>query len=154
MAVYFFDSSAIVKRYNQEIGTAWVRALTAPATGNLIYLARITEVEVVSAISRQAKSGSTSARQAASAITRFCADFASQYKVVEITPALLRQAVQQTQKHVLRAYDAVQLAAALQVNSECLALGISSFSLISADSALNTGAASEGLTVEDPNSHP
>ena len=81
MAVYFFDSSAIVKRYNQEIGTAWVRALTGPATGNTIYLARITEVEVVSAISRQAKLGGISAPQAASAITRFCADFASQYKV-------------------------------------------------------------------------
>ena len=28
VAVYFFDSSALVKRYVQEAGTAWVRRLT------------------------------------------------------------------------------------------------------------------------------
>jgi predicted nucleic acid-binding protein len=154
VAVHLFDSSAIVKRYSRETGTAWVRTLTDPTSSNIIYLARITEVEVVCAISRQAKKGSISATDAASAITRFCGEFASRYKVVEITSSLTWQAMQQTQKHHLRAYDAVQLAAALQVNNECLALGISSFMLISSDIALNTAAAAEGLAVDDPNNHP
>ena len=48
MAVYFFDRSGIVKRYVQEAGTAWVMAVTNPAAGNRIYLARIAGVEVIS----------------------------------------------------------------------------------------------------------
>ena len=50
---------------------------------------------------------------------------------------------------MLRAYDAVQLAAALEISHQ-----IPSLTLISADADLNTSAASEGLTVEDPNAHP
>ena len=33
MAVYFFDSSALVKRYAQETGSAWVEILTDPQAG-------------------------------------------------------------------------------------------------------------------------
>ncbi len=47
MAAYFFDTSALVKRYATEIGTMWVNALIDPATGNRIYVARITEVELL-----------------------------------------------------------------------------------------------------------
>ena len=54
MAVYFFDSSAIVKRYLIEAGTKWVISIADLAAGNEIYLARITFVEVISAITRKA----------------------------------------------------------------------------------------------------
>ncbi len=47
MAVYFVDSSALVKRYVREAGTSWVRRLTRQGTSNYIYLARITVVEVL-----------------------------------------------------------------------------------------------------------
>ncbi len=46
MAAYFLDSSAVMKRYVQETGTVWVRALTASGTGNFFYLARITDDEL------------------------------------------------------------------------------------------------------------
>ena len=55
MAVYYFDSSGLVKRYRSEIGSAWVMGLTAPASQHAIYVARITGVEVVSAITRAVK---------------------------------------------------------------------------------------------------
>ena len=42
-----------MKRYVQEIGTVWVRALTASGTGNFFYLARITDVEVTAALARR-----------------------------------------------------------------------------------------------------
>jgi uncharacterized protein len=51
VAAYFFDSSAIVERYVQETGTAWVRRLTRHGPVP-IYLARITAVEVTSAVAR------------------------------------------------------------------------------------------------------
>ncbi len=50
MAGFFFDSSAIVKRYVNEIGSDFVDNLTDLKSGNVILLARITRVEVVAAI--------------------------------------------------------------------------------------------------------
>jgi uncharacterized protein len=55
VAVYFFDSSAIVKRYLNETGTSWVSSITDLATGNHIYMVSITLVEVISAITRKAR---------------------------------------------------------------------------------------------------
>ena len=46
MAAHFLDSSALIKRYVQERGTAWVRALTDPAAGPQIFVARLAILEV------------------------------------------------------------------------------------------------------------
>ena len=63
-AAYFVDSSALVKRYVQEIGTAWVRGLTRRSPSTVIYIARITAVEVTSAVARRRKGRTlTSARR-------------------------------------------------------------------------------------------
>jgi predicted nucleic acid-binding protein len=75
-------------------------------------------------------------------------------RIIEITPDLMNQAVVVAQTHALRGYDAVQLASALLINSDRLSLGMSAVTLISADVALNAAAIAEGLTVDDPNSHP
>jgi hypothetical protein len=68
VADYLFDSSALVKRYGSEVGTAWVVSLFPPA-GNRIHLARITAVEVVSAIARRCRSGTVTAAGAAAMLT-------------------------------------------------------------------------------------
>lgn len=112
MAVYFFDTSAIVKRYVKEPGTAWVRAIAAPAAGNSLYLCRITAVELTSAVTRRQRGGAISAADAAIVLTAFRQDCALQYGIVELTPGLLDSAAVIAQTHALRAYDAVQLAVA------------------------------------------
>jgi predicted nucleic acid-binding protein len=53
VASYFFDSSALVKRYATETGSAWVDSLTDPRVGNRVYVAAITHVEVVAAIAQE-----------------------------------------------------------------------------------------------------
>jgi hypothetical protein len=55
--------------------------------------------------------------------------------------------------HALRGYDAVQLAAALEVKDFCQAAGVSAYMLISADNALNISAQAEGLSIDNPNNH-
>lgn len=55
MAAYFLDSSALVKRYAAESGTAWVTGLLAPSAGHRLYVTRITGVETVAAITRKRK---------------------------------------------------------------------------------------------------
>jgi len=43
---YFVDSSALVKRYVLETGTAWVRGITRRRSSTDIFIALITAVEV------------------------------------------------------------------------------------------------------------
>ncbi len=126
MAVYFLDTSAAVKRYVQETGTSWIKNLTNTAAGHFLYVARITDVEMTAAIARRRRLGSLSIAQAGAALNRFAQDFAQEYRIAEITIPLLRQAAQLADKHVLRAYDAVQLAAAVHLNAQWSPLALES----------------------------
>ena len=149
MVDYFLDTSAVVKRYVQETGTAWIRTLAASATGHFIYLARITEVEVTSALAGRRGQPGLSVAQARTALGLFRQDLAQDYRIAEITVPLLERAALLADTHTLRGYDAVQLAAALEVR-----LQVPLLILVSADADLNTAATAEGLPVEDPNTHP
>jgi uncharacterized protein len=153
LAVYFFDSSAIVKRYVLETGTQWVNGIIDPLSGNDVYLARITGVEVVSALVRRGRDGTISAQDVAAALEQFHKDFTSEYQVLDTTSFVLARAMSLAEAHALRGYDAVQLAAALEVNGFCLATGLSALTLISADVPLNSAATAEGLEVDNPNNH-
>jgi len=151
---FFFDSSAIVKRYVSETGTNWVVQQTHPRQRNGIYLARTAGVEVVSAITRRHRSGTISAPVATQVLADFRFDFSTQYRLVGITPRLIQSAMRLVEAHGLRGYDAIQLAAALQAHSRLLARQRPALTLISADIALNAAAVIEGLPVDDPNNHP
>ncbi|WP_243146984.1 type II toxin-antitoxin system VapC family toxin [Scytonema sp. UIC 10036] len=64
MAVYFIDSSALVKRYVNETGSTWVLGLFNPILNNEIFIGAITGVEIVAAISRRTRGGSLSSSDA------------------------------------------------------------------------------------------
>ena len=70
-AAYFADSSALVKRYVQETGTSWVRRLTRRSPSTVIYIARITAVEVPCAIARRRKGKTLTPRRASAILHRF-----------------------------------------------------------------------------------
>ena len=148
MAIYFADTSAIIKRYVQEPGTAWIRNLADPETGHFFYVARITDVEITAALARS-RTGGAGPDQASTALAQFRKDLAQDYRVLEISVSVLQRASLLANAHGLCAYEAVQLSAALVIHSlepEVI--------LVSADPALNAAAAAEGLSVEDPNNHP
>jgi predicted nucleic acid-binding protein len=149
VAVYFLDTSVVVKRYVQEIGTAWVQALAAPAAGHSLFLVRITLAETVAAVTLRQRSGQISVQDAATALADFHYDFTHQYVIVEVSAPLVGYAASLARTHALRGYDAVQLPAALVIHSQAPSL-----TLLSADAELNAAAAAERLAVDDPNSHP
>ena len=153
MAVYFLDSSAVVKRYAQETGSAWIELLTAPQAGHYFYLARITAVEVVAAVARRQRGGAFSAAEAAAALADFADDLAHHYRQVDITSRLITQAIELAKTYALRGYDAMQLAAVLTVHVAREAQGLSWLTLVSADHELNAAAVAEGLLMDDPNLH-
>ncbi|HEY9706764.1 MAG TPA: type II toxin-antitoxin system VapC family toxin, partial [Oculatellaceae cyanobacterium] len=68
---YFLDSSALVKRYVPETGSAWIQAIADAATGNLLIISRITWVEVLSALARRQREGSLSDTDVDLIIQRF-----------------------------------------------------------------------------------
>jgi len=153
VAAYFLDSSALVKRYAADTGSAWVENLTDPRSGNRIYVAAITHVEVVAAIARKKKGLLLSAVAAAIAIARFENDLQTDLRVFDLTPNVITMAARLAEKHALRGYDAVQLAVALEINAARTARRLTGLMLISSDVELNTAAQSEQLLTDDPNSH-
>lgn len=114
MATYFFDSSGLVKRSIAETGSAWVQTLTDPQSGNLLYVARITGAELIAAITRRQRRGAATlaaaaaaVTAAAAAVTAFRADFSRAYFPLDVTPALISQAMDLVERHGLRGYDSV-----------------------------------------------
>lgn len=153
MAVYFLDSSAVVKRYVSELGTAWVQGLFDPAGANRLVVASITGPEVVAAIARRGHGGGLPAAAASRMIDRFRIDFVRSFERVHLTATHIEDAMRLAERHHLRGYDAVQLAAGLAFASISSAAGLPT-TLVSADLELNTAAVAEGLIVENPNDHP
>lgn len=133
---FFFDTSAIIKRYVRETGSDFVEELAEPESGNIIILAGITHVEVAATIARRLKGGSVTNTDAADALAAFTHDLHNRYLMVDIGPDILSAAMKMATKHALRGYHAVQLTAALDVNAELLASGLPPVIVVSADSEL------------------
>ena len=154
MSAFLFDSSATVKRYAIETGSKWVFDILRPSAGNSIFVAGITGAEVVAALARKRKAKSLTSGQAAKAISRFQRHFSLRYQKVTITDSLVTAAMNYADKHEVRGYDAVQLAAAIEIEDELKAVGAASLIFVSADEDLNKAARGEGLLVENPDNHP
>ena len=154
MAGYFFDTSALVKRHVNESGSAFVKSLVRAKTGHRIYIARITAVEITSAITRRQYRGDISPASAAAILGHFRRHLSQRYRVVELTTDLFDNAMLLARKHRLRAYDAVQLAVALEVNRLRQFASLGPVTLVSSDQALNDAATAEGFAVYDPRQHP
>jgi predicted nucleic acid-binding protein len=153
VAAYYLDSSALVKRYARETGTAWIIGLFRRAAGHRLYVGRIAGVEVAAALTRKRRGGHLTTSEAARALNRLRRDLGGRLRIVEITPALLTDAIGLAEKHGLRGYDAVQLAAMLAANGERLQLKLAPLTLIAADAELLAAGAVEGLVTDDPNAH-
>ncbi len=154
MGVYYFDSSALVKRYTQEVGSPWVIRLTDAQVGNEVFTALITGVEIVAAIARRARMRLISLPDATATTGIFKSHFKTQYQLVLTTAAIVEQAMDLAEQHGLRGYDAVQLASALAVQTELTTSDVGQWVCVSADANLNQAAQAEGLAVENPNDHP
>ena len=120
---YFFDSSALVKRYNSESGTNWVLQIYRPSSNNIIHIAQITLVEVIAALTRRAKVKSQSSGYKKS-IKRFERDIKDRFSVFKINDAIISNAMKLAVKYGLRGYDAVQLASALSAERELSQLNL------------------------------
>jgi len=152
--VFFLDSSALVKRYLAEVGSTWVAGLCDPNSGNSIVLAAITRVEVAAALASRQRANTGMLVEERERLFRLLVEHATnEYTLIPLTVPLIDTAMQLTQRHRLRGYDAVQLAAALDASRAATAAGLPGLTFVSADSDLNAAASAEGLQADDPNQH-
>jgi len=154
MTAYYIESSAMVKRYAKEKGTNFLIGLLRPSAKNFLYSAKITEVEVCAALARRRQGLTLTANQTAKSISRFRRIFAKRFFAIDLTDQIIGEAIRLTDNHVLRGYDAVQLATALVANRKRLNDGLTELVFASADKELNDAAQVEGLPVENPNNYP
>jgi len=76
-----------------------------------------------------------------------------EYIVSTLSDKVVEVAVNMTRRHPLRAYDAVHLATATNINAALMQAGLPSVIFVSADITLCEAAKAEGLSVDDPNDH-
>jgi len=154
-ACFYFDASVQVKYYVREPGSAWVRRIVDdldPDTGqraNLLFTATISLAEVAAAFSLLARGGRITERIRDRVFDRYIKSVVTDYHLIPVTLDIVNAAAHLTQRHALRGYDAVQLAAGLSLNallcSEAIAI-----TYVSGDEILLNAARSEGLAIENP----
>lgn len=148
MSVIAFDTSALVRRYDRhEPGAQRVRALCGRAAGNTLLIARVTPVEIASALNRKGRERVLDSAGRDRIWRLFQRHRREQYRVVAVTEVVYRTAERLLFAHPLRAYDALQLAAAL-VAADTLGELAPDFRFCTADRAQAAAAAAEGLAVE------
>ena len=151
MALYFFDSSALVKRYVHEQGSAWVRETTAIASDHLIHLSLLTTTEIASALARRQREGSLSLHECDRLFGAFMVDCAHSYLLLRMEEDIIQRAISLVRLYPLRSADAIQLATAVVLSHTLQEAQFGPIIVVSADDRLLHAALQEGLPVEDPN---
>lgn len=77
----------------------------------------------------------------------------NQFRHITVQSPILLEAIDVVSKHPLRAYDAIQLSAALYLQRVRVPMSLSRLTFLSADKVLNQAALAEGLLVDDSNDH-
>jgi len=151
---YYLDASALVKRYADEPGSTWVLQTTDPTTDNTVLLAEITLAEVAAALAaKQRAPGGIALGERDRALSRFLQDCDEHFVLLAVDRAVIDRAVELTQHHRLRGYDAVQLATALLANVELISQELPSLVFVASDKDLLMAAEAEDIPVDNPLDH-
>lgn len=109
---------------------------------------------MLSAFARRQREGSTAAYDLQQTTEAFRYDLDVQYQVVEMDRSLAELAGDLVTRYPLRAYDAIQLASALRLQTSLVQTGSPGLTFVSADERLLSIAHTEALAVDNPNRHP
>lgn len=147
MALYYLETSALVKLYVREPGTDRLLRLASRATDHRFVVLALARVEFHSAIRKRERLGDIEESMATGVIGRFEQHLETKFLRQILSDSVLDTAIGLVGRYPLRAYDAVQLAG-------CLALKTTSGEqepvFICADHQLLQVAESEGLQSLDP----
>lgn len=153
MAGYFFDTSALVKRYVNESGSPWVQSICDPLVGNQIIISRLTFVELHSALAKSYRMRLIDQQQLSLLATLVERDTRKQYHQIVMHRSIYSLAARLTLNFAakgLRAYDAMQLACALYTNHHSQ----TPFYFVTGDDILRDVADQVAIATIDPSAQP
>lgn len=153
MAGYYFDSSALVKKYLQESGSAWVITLFAIQEQHELYLAHVAGPELLAAFQRKIRTKEISRLKGIRAAKTFRSEWQTQFEIFELTSTIVERAMDLVEQHQLRSYDAVHLATAIEVNVWRLSVDMPAATFVSADLEQLRAADALGLATENLESY-
>ena len=146
VGVYFLDTSALVKLYVAETGSARMLELLRSLGDWRFVILSISLVEFHSAIGRRERARDLGGQSASEVIRAFEIDLESRFTVASTSESVLHDASALADLYPLRALDAIQLAGFITLNVEepenCV--------FVCADRRLLQAAKLEGLTCIDP----
>jgi uncharacterized protein len=150
---YHLDSSALLKRYIREDGSEYVNQIVSDPD-NALFAAEITLAEVAAVIAAKHRApGGISDRLRESLLSKFLRESAELLFLIATERSYIDHAVQLSQQHRLRGYDAVQLAVALSVQ-HLMQIPLLSLTFVASDQDLLDAAQTEGLLIDNPMQHP
>lgn len=147
---YYADSSSLVKRHVAEAGNGFVNSEFAPASGNIVITAKISIVEVLSALNRRLREAALTRVDYQDISTEFLRAVELEYQVVDLTDAVLMESKRLLESYPLRAGDAIQLASAVTAQNLLSANNLSPLIFLASDVRLLDAAHAEGLITDDP----
>jgi predicted nucleic acid-binding protein len=146
LALYFLDTSALVKLYVQEPGTDRLLPLFRDRPDNRFAVLAILVVEFCSAIRRRQRAGDINASAATSILDSVQSHMETRFIRQMINEAVIDTAQEMIDRYALRACDAVQLAGCLVLS----AIAREPYTFVCSDHLLLEAARSEQLRVLDP----
>lgn len=152
VTLLYLDTSALVKTYVNESGSAWIRDLI-DSDSPIVIVSHLLVVEMISAFTRRVREGTVTPDDYARMVERFDSDLQTNCQIVQIDDSIVTSARALLERHHLRAYDAVHLASALAIHSVLIQTEQPKLVFLCADDHLLNAAQAEGLMVDNPNRH-
>lgn len=152
MSDYYFDTSALLKAYITEDGSAWVRNILADET-SFVYTSSMTEVEAACAFARREREGALSKSEHDKLWRAFDYDMKLKLFRWRVNQRTLAAASRIGRTQQLRAYDALQLASAWIVDNRLTREGQGPLIFVVADRRLQEVASRLGLATQNPLEH-
>jgi predicted nucleic acid-binding protein len=146
--IYFLDTSALAKRYLTEMGSTRVRRLLE-RKNDVFYQTFLTPVELTSALYRRLREREITSEELALILRVYVTHSHQDYLLVPYADTLMERAAALLGHHALRALDAIQLAAALDLKDR-LPVDELPIAFLSADGRLVEAARQEHLEAKNP----
>lgn len=116
MPLYFFDTSALVKRYHIEIGSEKVDEIFNNPAGSFA-IASITIAEFVSAFARKLHKVVISEDDFRACLSEFSKDIISSFWIIDLERSHINKSIPLIIKHNMRTLDSLQLSVFLNLSS-------------------------------------
>lgn len=148
MAVYYLETSALLKRYRTEKGTEVLDELFQGKQESEVFTTSyFTVPEVTSVATRLLRSNSITRHSYNRLLGQLSQDLRHLIMLQSVSDSVLSEAVDFTMDYALRAPDALQIATALSVRSR---VSDQPFYVLCTDSKLKTACENSNLVVLDP----